>query len=97
MFAPERNIRQSRMASHLDQHFLKCSLELTALVVEHPRTHVRCRHDLGKTDVAERPQNGEAFRHVRRAVVDAGNPVAMQVDVPAHLAIIALREGPSVC
>jgi len=53
-------------------------------VVEHPWPHVRRRHDLVEADRPQRGEQREAVRERPGPVVDAGDPVAVEVDEAAH-------------
>ncbi len=55
--------------------------ERRAIIVEQAGAHVRRRHDLAEPERAEGLQNGDAVLGGRRAVVDAGNEMAVEVDV----------------
>ena len=61
-----------------------------ARVVEHARAHVRRRHHVLEAGASQRAEQSRPSSDGPRAVVDAGDPVAVEVDEAGHVRTLAL-------
>jgi hypothetical protein len=59
-------------------------LERLAVVVEHSWSHVWRRHHEVEPSRTQPPEQVDAFFRGLHSVIDAGNPVTMQIDKASH-------------
>lgn len=84
MLAGEVHCGQVRLADHVGAHRLEGRLEGGAVVLEHAGAHVRRGHDRVESRALQAAEHGEASLHAPRTIVDARDPMAMEVDEAAH-------------
>jgi hypothetical protein len=85
VFARQVYVREVTLPDEARAHRSKRHFERPFVVVEHAWAHVRCGHDEVEPRAVETAKQIDAFLGRLHAVVDPGDPVAVQIDEASHV------------